>query len=189
MQSYLTLLADALFFWLKVFIPLLFALRLFKKRFIYFNMDVLVLAVNNVLLIAAMLYLLVVVLSLSQLLMASYAGAEQERYRWLTRITGPYWFGWWLPVIVKVIIPQALWFEKLRAAVKVTYVWCAGALALAFLKYAPIILVSLHRDCLPSSWAIFVPSFIGSLSSLLLFLAILAGLYIVVLKRRQTGQV
>jgi hypothetical protein len=189
MQSYFALLADAIFFWLKVFIPLLFVLRLFKKRFIHFDMDVLVLAVNNVLLISAMLQFGFVLLSFTQFLIARYAGVEYEQYAFINRAIGPYWYAWWLPVVVNVFIPQMMWFKKYRESVKATYVWCACALVLAFLEYAPIILVSLHRDYIPFSWAIFVPSFIGSLSSFVLFLAILAGLYMVVLKRRKKGRI
>jgi molybdopterin-containing oxidoreductase family membrane subunit len=190
METTLALIADALFFWLKVFIPLLFLLRLFKKRFAPLNNDALVLAVNNMLLFAAVLLLLAFVLVLSKRLIATDVGAESRRNGLLSSMTGPYWFGWWLPAIVKIIMPQVLWFKKLRASVKATYTWFCCALILAFLEYAAIILTWLHRDYIaPSSWAYFMPSFVGSLGSFVLFLGLLAAVYIIVLKRKKTATI
>jgi hypothetical protein len=178
MQVYFSVAVDAMFFWLKIFIILLFIARMAKAKLPYLNMSVLVIAINCILLLAAIMYLC----SILMLIYTEYAEPDRWRTTIFARATGPYWWAMWFQFMIFLIIPQALWVKKLRASVKVAYTWCCCILVLTFLEYYPLIM-SMYRDHIPSSWAVFVPSF--NLWAFILFLLLLAIVYVMVLRRKK----
>jgi hypothetical protein len=178
MQLYFSVAVNALFFWLKIFIILLFIARMAKAKLPYLNMSVLVIAINCILLLAAVMYLC----NTLMLMYTEYAEPDSRHTPIIARATGPYWWAMWFQLMLFFIIPQALWLKKLRASVKVTYTWWCFIWVLTFLEYYPLIM-SMYRDHIPSSWAVFVPSF--NLWAFILFLSLLAIVYVMVLRRRK----
>jgi molybdopterin-containing oxidoreductase family membrane subunit len=90
---------------------------------------------------------------------AWYSANEYEQYMMLNRFGGPYSPLYWLLLLCNVIIPQLLWFRRVRASV-------AGLFAIAivvnvgmWLERFIIVVTSLSRDFLPSSWAMYYPTF------------------------------
>jgi Ni/Fe-hydrogenase subunit HybB-like protein len=96
---------------------------------------------------------------LTETFTAWYSDHEAERFLIVNRALGPYGFLFWLLITCNVVIPQALWFAGVRRNV---YALFALALVIntgMWLERFVIIVVSLHRDYLPSSWGIYVPTF------------------------------
>jgi molybdopterin-containing oxidoreductase family membrane subunit len=89
---------------------------------------------------------------------AWYTGSEFERFVFLNRALGPYAWAYWTMVTCNVVFPQLFWFKKIRTSVPVMFV--IGILVnvgMWFERYV-IIVTSLSRDFLPSSWGHFSPT-------------------------------
>ncbi len=90
--------------------------------------------------------------------MAWYSGNEFEAYAQLTRVFGPYG-GWgWGLMLTNVVIPQLLWLKSVR-----TNVWWLLLIATSisigmWIERFVIVVISLTRDYLPSSWGYYSPS-------------------------------
>jgi molybdopterin-containing oxidoreductase family membrane subunit len=113
---------------------------------------------------------------LMETFMAWYSAGQFEKFVMLNRMYGPYAVAYWALILINVIVPQALWFRRVRA--NVMMLWCI-ALAVnigMWLERFVIVITSLHRDFLPSAWGMFYPTvfdwstFIGTIG---LFLAML----------------
>jgi molybdopterin-containing oxidoreductase family membrane subunit len=57
-----------------------------------------------------------------------------------------------------VIAPNALWFKKVRSSPVVLFIWSIIVLIGMWLERFVIIVMSLHRDFLPSSWGMYHPT-------------------------------
>ena len=91
--------------------------------------------------------------------MAWYSAGEYERYMMLNRIKGPYAPVYWALILFNIVIPQALWFRRVRASVMQLW-WIALAVNIGmWLERFVIVVTSLHRDFLPSSWNMYYPTF------------------------------
>jgi molybdopterin-containing oxidoreductase family membrane subunit len=86
---------------------------------------------------------------------AWYSGSEYEAYMILNRLTGPYKVSYWALLLCNVLVPQILWLRKAR---KNTWILFAVAMSVnvgMWLERFIIIVTSLHRDYLPSSWGMY----------------------------------
>jgi Ni/Fe-hydrogenase subunit HybB-like protein len=90
---------------------------------------------------------------------AWYAAEYYERFMMLNRITGPYWWGWAALVLTNVLIPQALWFRRVRRNVLTLFAVALVINVGMWLERFVIVVVSLHRDFLVSSWGMYYPTF------------------------------
>ena len=89
---------------------------------------------------------------------AWYSGNEYERFTFINRAFGPYAWAYWSMVSCNVIAPQLFWFKKLRRSIPVMFaVGIFVNIGMWFERFV-IIVTSLHRDYLPSSWSYFRPS-------------------------------
>ncbi|MDH5674208.1 MAG: polysulfide reductase NrfD [Myxococcales bacterium] len=100
---------------------------------------------------------------------AWYSGNEYERYVFINRATGPYWWAYWWMVTCNVISPQLFWFKRCRTSIPIMFaISILINIGMWFERFV-IIVTSLHRDYLPSSWGYFSPTivdigcFVGSL--------------------------
>jgi Ni/Fe-hydrogenase subunit HybB-like protein len=98
-----------------------------------------------------------------ELFMAWYGGSHYEAFAFLNRALGPYAWVYWLMIGCNVAAPQLFWFKKCR-----TTPWIMWIIALLvnvgmWLERFVIVVVSLSRDFLPSSWGIFKPTLIDAL--------------------------
>jgi Ni/Fe-hydrogenase subunit HybB-like protein len=83
---------------------------------------------------------------------AWYSGSPYERFWLFNRSFGPYWWGFWALMLCNVVIPQALWFSRVRANPLLLFGVAIVVNIGMWLERYVIIVVSLHRDFLPSSW-------------------------------------
>ena len=96
---------------------------------------------------------------LTELFMAWYSGVEYEQYAFYNRVTGPYWWAYWSMMTCNVISPQLFWFKKIRTNIAATFIISIIVNIGMWFERFVIIVTSLHRDYLPSSWAMFYPTF------------------------------
>ena len=108
--------------------------------------------------------------------MAWYSGNPYEQYVQTNRWFGPYGPLYWALMATNIVIPQLLWSRRLRANTKVLFLLALSVNVGMWLERFIIVVTSLHRDFLPSSWDIYLPTtfdwtmFIGTLG---LFVALL----------------
>jgi molybdopterin-containing oxidoreductase family membrane subunit len=86
---------------------------------------------------------------------AWYSGNPYEEFMLVNRLRGPYGSMYWALLLCNVLTPQLLWFRRVRSSV-----WALFAIAMVvnvgmWLERYVIIVVSLHRDFLPSSWGMY----------------------------------
>ncbi len=94
-----------------------------------------------------------------EIFMAFYSGDEFEKYMVINRMTGPYAPIYWFVILFNVVIPQSLWFKRIRLNVVALFVLSIIVNIGMWLERFMIIVTSLHRDFLPSSWGMFYPTF------------------------------
>jgi molybdopterin-containing oxidoreductase family membrane subunit len=81
-----------------------------------------------------------------------FSGNEFEWYMTVNRATGPYWPSYWMLILCNVIIPQSLWLRSVRQNVKLLWLITIIVNIGMWLERFVIVITSLHRDFLPSSW-------------------------------------
>ena len=96
----------------------------------------------------------------TEFFIAWYSGNTYERYAFLNRAMGPYWWAYWTMVTCNVISPQFFWFKKLRTSIPVMFVLSITTNIGMWFERFVIIVTSLHRDFLPSSWGYFKPTWV-----------------------------
>jgi len=97
---------------------------------------------------------------ITEFFIAWYSGVEYEQYAFINRATGPYWWAYWSMMTCNVITPQLFWFRKIRRSVVATFIISIFVNIGMWFERFVIIVTSLHRDYLPSSWVMFSPSII-----------------------------
>jgi molybdopterin-containing oxidoreductase family membrane subunit len=96
----------------------------------------------------------------TEFFMAWYSGNEYERYCFVNRATGPYWWAYWTMISCNVLSPQFFWSKKLRTnLVFVFFLSIVVNIGMWFERFV-IITTSLHRDFLPSSWVMYSPTWV-----------------------------
>ena len=89
-----------------------------------------------------------------------YSGNEYERFMLKNRIYfGPYAWSYWALMLCNFIVPQLLWSKRLRQNLVVLFTVCMFVNVGMWLERFVIIVTSLHRDFLPSSWDMYYPTF------------------------------
>jgi len=89
---------------------------------------------------------------------AWYSGNLYERYAFLNRAFGPYKWAYWSMVSCNVLFPQLFWFKKVRTSIPAMFVLSIVVNIGMWFERFVIIVTSLHRDYIPSSWSYFRPS-------------------------------
>jgi hypothetical protein len=97
---------------------------------------------------------------LSELFISWYSGVEYEGYAFLNRATGPYWWSYALMMTCNVVTPQLMWFRKIRRSMVATFILSIIVNIGMWFERFVIIVTSIHRDYIPSSWSMFHPTFI-----------------------------
>jgi Ni/Fe-hydrogenase subunit HybB-like protein len=90
---------------------------------------------------------------------AWYSGNQFEAYMMLNRFTGPYASLYWLLIACNVLIPQLLWSDRVRASVPLLFAIAMSINVGMWLERYVIVVTSLHRDFLPSSWGLYDGTF------------------------------
>jgi len=97
---------------------------------------------------------------ITELFMAWYSGVEYERYAFINRAMGPYAWAYWIMMTCNVISPQLLWIKKLRRNLAFTFILSIFINIGMWFERFVIVVTSLHRDFLPSSWSMYKPTWV-----------------------------
>jgi molybdopterin-containing oxidoreductase family membrane subunit len=94
----------------------------------------------------------------SEYFISWYSGVEAEQTAFWLRAFGPYWISTWVMIIFNTVLPQLLWFKKLRVNVPFLFVLsvCIN-IGMWFERYV-IIVSALSREYNPAVWGEFIPS-------------------------------
>jgi len=91
--------------------------------------------------------------------MAFYSGNPYDRYMMMNRMTGPYAPIYWLLIACNIAVPlTSLWFTRVRRNVAALFVVSLVVQMGMWLERFVIVVTSLHRDFLPSSWGMYYPT-------------------------------
>lgn len=87
-----------------------------------------------------------------------YSGDKYEIFMYMNRMTGPYGYTYVLLILCNILIPQLLWSQKVRF--NLVLVWIISIIINIgmWLERFVIVVTSLHRDFLPSSWRMYTPT-------------------------------
>jgi len=87
-----------------------------------------------------------------------YSGNIYERFMIYNRMTGPYKWFYWSLIVCNVLAPQIIWFKRFRGNLVVLFLLSIVVSIGMWLERFVIIVTSLHRDFLPSSWGMYSPT-------------------------------
>ncbi len=100
---------------------------------------------------------------------AWYSGNLYEKFAFVNRAFGPFWWAYFAMVSCNVLIPQLFWIKKVRQNVILIFVLCIFVNIGMWFERFVIIATSLARSFLPANWSYFTPTiydiglFIGTL--------------------------
>jgi len=84
--------------------------------------------------------------------MAWYSSNTFEQFMMKNRAFGPYGYMYWLLILCNILLPQMLWSKKVRLNIPLLFVLSIVINIGMWLERYVIIVTSLYRDFLPSSW-------------------------------------
>jgi molybdopterin-containing oxidoreductase family membrane subunit len=120
---------------------------------------------------------------ITELFISWYSGVEYEAYAFINRFSGPYWWAYWSMMTCNVISPQLMWIRPLRRSLLFTFIISIVVnIGMWFERYV-IIVSSIHRDYLPSSWSMHYPShidlgvYIGTIGLFFVFFLLFARFF------------
>jgi molybdopterin-containing oxidoreductase family membrane subunit len=90
--------------------------------------------------------------------MSWYSADKYERFMYWNRITGPYGPTYWMLIACNIALPQMLWIKRVR--LNQWLVWVVSLIVNTgmWLERFVIVVTSLHRDFVPSSWGMYFPT-------------------------------
>ena len=89
---------------------------------------------------------------------AWYSGSHFERFAFINRAFGPYAWSFWVMIWCNVLAPQFLWSKKIRTNMLLVFIIATFANIGMWFERFEIIITSLTRDFLPSSWWRYMPT-------------------------------
>jgi molybdopterin-containing oxidoreductase family membrane subunit len=93
-----------------------------------------------------------------ELFIGYYSANQFERYVLLNRLEGPYRVVWFCLIFCNAVATQFLWSSRVRNNVVWLFILSLIINTGMWLERFVIIVMSLHRDFLPSSWAMYHPT-------------------------------
>ena len=72
----------------------------------------------------------------------------------------PYWWAYWSMISCNVICPQLFWFKAVRRNMVIVFILSIFVNIGMWFERFVIIATSLHRDYMPSNWAIYSPTWV-----------------------------
>jgi len=118
---------------------------------------------------------------ITEYFIAWYSGVEAEQSAFWLRAFGPYWFSTWVMITCNGIIPQLLWWKKVRTHIPTLFVIATFVnIGMWFERYV-IIITGLSREYDPAVWGVYTPNWV-ELSLLAGGFAFFAMLFILFLK-------
>lgn len=93
-----------------------------------------------------------------EVFMAYYSANQYEGFMMLNRMTGPYAAYYWALILCNGVAPQLLWFQRVRKNLVLLFLLTIVFNIGMWLERFVIVVTSLHRDFMPSSWAMYHPT-------------------------------
>jgi Ni/Fe-hydrogenase subunit HybB-like protein len=87
-----------------------------------------------------------------------YSGNQYESFMISNRMFGPYKWYYWALILCNGLTPQLLWIKKIRSNLLLLWLISIVVSIGMWLERFVIVITSLHRDFLPSSWGMYQPS-------------------------------
>jgi molybdopterin-containing oxidoreductase family membrane subunit len=84
-----------------------------------------------------------------------------NKYEWFmiqNRMFGPYALIYWALIFCNILTPQWLWFRRVRTSPLLLFAVAMVVNVGMWLERFVIVVTSLHRDFLPSSWGMYYPT-------------------------------
>ena len=100
----------------------------------------------------------------TEFFIAWYSGNPYERFVFINRAFGPYYWAYWTMVSCNVLVPQLFWFKSIRTSIPIMFIMSIFVNIGMWFERFVIIGTSLHRDFLPSSWGYFRPTYVDILT-------------------------
>ena len=91
---------------------------------------------------------------------AWYGANDFESFAFINRAFGPYAWAYWIMITCNVISPQLFWFRKVRENPAVVWIICIFVNIGMWFERFVIVVTSLSRDFLPSSWGYYSPTIV-----------------------------
>ncbi len=92
---------------------------------------------------------------LTEFAIAYYSAVPAERFHFANRMFGPYAWAAFIMYGCNMVVPQLLWFKKIRRNIVVLFIISLFVnLGMWFERFV-IVTTSLHRDFVPSSWGMY----------------------------------
>lgn len=113
---------------------------------------------NMAMVLLAMSWFLIYTYTL-EIFMAWYSGSPFEETLTRSHLTGPYAPAYWIMLICNCVIVQLLWFRWVRRNHVLLIIIAILINVGMWLERFVIVINSLSRDFLPSSWGLFIPTF------------------------------
>jgi molybdopterin-containing oxidoreductase family membrane subunit len=95
---------------------------------------------------------------MSETFIAWYSGDTYEQFMTINRMIGPYAVLYWGLITCNILIPQLLWLRKIRVNVAALFAIAMAVNIGMWLERFVIVVVSLHRDFMPSAWGMYYPT-------------------------------
>ncbi len=89
---------------------------------------------------------------------AWYSGSPHERFMMWNRMFGPYGWSYWTLIAINGVMIQLLWFKSMRTNTVVLFIMSLMVGVGMWLERFVIIVTSLNRDFVPSSWGMYYPT-------------------------------
>jgi len=94
----------------------------------------------------------------TEFFIAWYSGNPYEQFVFMNRALGPFSWAYWTMVGCNVLTPQLFWFKKIRSNLVLVFILSIFINIGMWFERFVIIVTSLHRDFLPSSWNTYIPT-------------------------------
>ncbi len=87
-----------------------------------------------------------------------YSSNTYEQFVQLNRMSGPYAPAYWSLIACNIVIPQFLWSRRVRQSVPALFAIAMCVNIGMWLERFMIVVISLHRDFMPSAWGMYYPT-------------------------------
>src|SRR5438045_4716606 len=87
-----------------------------------------------------------------------FSANKYEGFMIWNRMFGPYWYMYWTLIFCNIVTPQLLWIRRVRTSTLGLFYVAMVVNVGMWLERFVIVVTSLHRDFLPSSWGMYYPT-------------------------------
>jgi molybdopterin-containing oxidoreductase family membrane subunit len=101
---------------------------------------------------------------ITEFFIAWYSQVPYEQYAFINRAFGPYAWAYWTMMSCNLLVPQFFWVRKLRRSIPFMFAVSIFVNIGMWFERFVIVVTSLHRDFLPSSWDYYTPTAVDVLT-------------------------